>query len=122
MTTPKELIEQLRSLDNGTVIDVTTDDGETHRVFTVDKPEYEEPDEYGSGWLSVHIEVDTETHEVLTEIYPTESGDISASNEYISMEWERPTLTIWDPVVEDTEIIEDDWKSLGWVTDVEVVD
>lgn len=118
-----ELAETIRDLPDGIRIRVSLADDEpldSLTLYTVDEPDYIEPDQYGGGGVDVITEVDTDVHEVPSDALPTESVVLEASTS-LTGEWKTAYVEIWDPVVEDSYIVDDEWI-LYRVTGVERLD
>lgn len=120
--------ETLTECEAGDELQLTLDSGDTYRVYIVDSVDHAEADGYTKGSVSTSVELDTDEHEVPTEEHPTESGDLHArttSRHKHRAEWGDLSLGLWDPIVSDddpTHAVEDRWRTLGTVTDIDVVE
>lgn len=83
----------------------------------------EEPERRGLGWtdgeLEIRMELSSETIERLDGAGPTATF---TAKERKPGEWERASFTVWDPEVQDGEVVREDWTALGEITDVERVE
>lgn len=117
----KVIIEKLRNLSMKDKISIETDEGE-YTAYVVGDPEYEEPDRYGAGFVSVNVELDNNVHDIPTDELPTESGDIMASTSVGGTTFNPPMLNVWSPVTDDDVIVDDEWISLGKVESIDILD
>jgi len=119
MSKQERVREDLGACNAGDVLRLTTDDGEAYKAHVVDSVDYI-PGGSGEGHLSTSLELDTEEHAV-PEDFDTCSVSLHASETYT--EWRDVTIAVWEPEVDESgHITEDHYRSLGTVTDVEVVE
>lgn len=115
--------ETLTECEAGDVLRLTMEDGETYTVHLVDAVQHAPPD-YSKGSVSVSIELDTDEHAV-PEDFPTCSGHLRARtrSSLRTSAWEDLTLSLWDPVVDESgHVEEDEWRTLGTVSSLEIAE
>lgn len=118
-----EVIQSLLDCGNGDHVRLETESSETYTVFIVSDPEYIEPDGYAEGYFDVSVELDTDVHDVPTEEFPSETGNVHVSQNYGEDELEIPKFDVWKPITSNddpTLIIGDKWLDKGRVADVAI--
>lgn len=110
-----EVVSDLRNLSSGDRFRVSLSEGlDSLTLYAVDDVFYEEPDQFGGGFVELSVEVDSDVHEIGSDRIPTGSGNISASARL--GRWKSPTVSLWDPVEEDGVIVSDEWESYTILT------
>lgn len=116
----RKVIEGLKNIDQGDEVRLVIDGEEYdgHAIEAYYKPW--ERDQWGGidGEVIVGLELANDTVE--KHDLPTHQLSISA-REVDEDEWELSYITVWDPVVEDGTVIEDDYRSIGDLGGVEVI-
>lgn len=111
------VIDALRELDRGDEVRLTIGGDEYAGVVT---EWFHDPAEYHDGLpirggLTVGLEFDdaTVTH------HDVEHSATVFVTERRPGEFEAPTIEVWDPVVEDGTVVEDDYRVLSEIEEVE---
>lgn len=119
------VMDALAGLNAGDDVRLTMDrDGEELELDGCVTDAYRaEPEQLGFGWNPGDLQVDVDlTNETVAELdVATHSLDVRAT-ERKPGKWKRVSTMVYDPEVEDGEVVTDAWTDMGDITDVEVVD
>lgn len=108
-----DTIANLGDLQHGDSFTFTADGREFHATVT-GEAFLATPNNTETGELEVQFEIGD-----LPDDIPTETGVITARTTRAG-EWTGPAAAFWDPTIDDSgKVIQQDWKPIGTVTNIE---
>lgn len=112
----KEIIENLLELQDNQEIEITTEEFENLTGVVVDS-HYREREHIDGipmdGNLTIEIELDDDTVDRCEELRRVMKIEATESRS-----WEEPEALIWDPIIEDGDIKDYNYQSIGKVKKV----